>query len=77
MGACDQHLGGRRIHAGKVDLELATFPIETLVRDVASTVGPSAQKNGNRVEVRCAPDVDRKSTRLNSSHPQLDRKSVV
>jgi signal transduction histidine kinase len=46
-----------KIEAGKIDLELATFPIETLVRDVASTVGPSAQKNGNRVEVRCAPEV--------------------
>ena len=46
-----------KIEAGKIDLELATFPIEALVRDVASTVGLSAQKNGNRVEVRCASEV--------------------
>jgi len=46
-----------KIEAGKMDLDLETFPIEALVRDVATTVGPSAQKNGNRVEVRCAPEV--------------------
>ena len=46
-----------KIEAGKMDLDLETFPIEALVRDVATTVGPSAQKNRNRVEVRCAPEV--------------------
>ncbi len=46
-----------KIEAGKMDLDLETFPIEALVRDVATTVGPSAQKNGNRVEVRCAPEL--------------------
>ena len=46
-----------KIEAGKMDLDLATFPIETLVRDVATTVCPAAHKNGNRVEVRCAPEV--------------------
>ena len=42
-----------KIEAGKMDLDLATFAIEPLVRDVASTVGTIAEKNGNRLEVRC------------------------
>jgi signal transduction histidine kinase/DNA-binding response OmpR family regulator len=43
-----------KIEAGKMELELESFSIAPLVRDVATTVGPSAEKNGNRVEVRCA-----------------------
>ena len=46
-----------KIEAGKMDLHLETFPVEPLVSDVAATVGPFAQKNGNRVDVSCAPDV--------------------
>ena len=33
-----------KIEAGKMDLDLETFPIATLVRDVASTVGPSRRR---------------------------------
>jgi signal transduction histidine kinase/CheY-like chemotaxis protein len=43
-----------KIEAGKMELELDSFPVEPLVRDVATTVGPTAEKNDNRIEVRCA-----------------------
>jgi GAF domain-containing protein/CheY-like chemotaxis protein len=45
-----------KIEAGKMELYLETFPVESLVRDIAAVVEPLAQKNANRLEVRCAPD---------------------
>jgi GAF domain-containing protein/CheY-like chemotaxis protein len=45
-----------KIEAGKMELYLETFEIESLVRDIAAVVEPLAQKNANRLEVRCAPD---------------------
>jgi signal transduction histidine kinase/CheY-like chemotaxis protein len=44
-----------KIEAGKMELELTTFDVEPLVRDVTATVGAAAQKNGNRVVVECEP----------------------
>ena len=46
-----------KIEAGKMELELESFPVEPLVGDVAATVAPTAEKNGNRVDVRCAPGI--------------------
>ena len=46
-----------KIEAGKMELELESFPVEPLVRDVAATVAPTAEKNGNQVEVCCAADL--------------------
>jgi signal transduction histidine kinase/DNA-binding response OmpR family regulator len=46
-----------KIEAGKVELEIESFAVAPLVRDVASTLGPAAEKNGNRIEVRCADDL--------------------
>jgi CheY-like chemotaxis protein/anti-sigma regulatory factor (Ser/Thr protein kinase) len=46
-----------KIEAGKMELEIESFPVEPLVRDVAATVGPTAEKKGNRVEVRCAAEL--------------------
>ena len=46
-----------KIEAGKMDLYLETFGVEALVRDVAAVLEPLAQKNANRLEVQCAPDV--------------------
>jgi signal transduction histidine kinase/CheY-like chemotaxis protein len=43
-----------KIEAGKVELEIESFAVVPLVRDVASTLGPAAEKNGNRIDVRCA-----------------------
>jgi signal transduction histidine kinase/DNA-binding response OmpR family regulator len=46
-----------KIEAGKVELEIESFAVAPLVRDVATTLGPAAEKNGNRIEVRCADDL--------------------
>jgi len=46
-----------KIEAGKMDLHLQEFAIAPLVEDVAATVRPMAEKNGNRVNVECMPDL--------------------
>jgi PAS domain S-box-containing protein len=46
-----------KIEAGKMQLYLETFDVAPLVEQVATTVQPLVQKNGNRLEVRCAPDL--------------------
>ena len=46
-----------KIEAGKMELYLETFEVGPLVRDVAAVLEPLAQKNANRLEVQCAPDV--------------------
>ena len=43
-----------KIEAGKMELYLETFDVAGLVRDVAAVVQPLVEKNGNRLEVRCA-----------------------
>jgi signal transduction histidine kinase/DNA-binding response OmpR family regulator len=42
-----------KIEAGKMDLHLETFSVPTLVDDVATTIRPLAEKNGNRLVVEC------------------------
>jgi signal transduction histidine kinase/CheY-like chemotaxis protein/HAMP domain-containing protein len=46
-----------KIEAGKMELYLETFDVGSLIRDVAAVIEPLAQKNANRLEVECAPDV--------------------
>ena len=46
-----------KIEAGKMELYLESFDVGSLVRDVAAVLEPLAQKNANRLEVHCAPDV--------------------
>jgi signal transduction histidine kinase len=46
-----------KIEAGKVELYLETFDVGNLVADVVATIQPLVEKNGNRLEVHCAPDV--------------------
>jgi GAF domain-containing protein/CheY-like chemotaxis protein len=46
-----------KIEAGKMELYLETFEVAPLVRDVAAVLEPLAQKNANRLEVACGPDV--------------------
>ncbi|MBA2706275.1 MAG: PAS domain S-box protein, partial [Gemmatimonadaceae bacterium] len=45
-----------KVEAGKMSLFLEPFPVEQLVRDVASTVRPLVEKNRNRFEVICPDD---------------------
>jgi signal transduction histidine kinase/CheY-like chemotaxis protein/putative methionine-R-sulfoxide reductase with GAF domain len=46
-----------KIEAGKMDLHLEAFSVAALVADVAATVGPLVEKNGNRLTVECAADL--------------------
>jgi len=45
-----------KIEAGKMDLYLETFAVADTVRDIAAVIHPLAEKNRNRLDVRCAPD---------------------
>ena len=42
-----------KIEAGRMDLYLESFSVPRLVEDIAGVVRPLADKNGNRLEVRC------------------------
>ena len=46
-----------KIEAGKMELHAEHFSIVPLVEDVAATVRPMAQKNGNEVHVECSSDI--------------------
>lgn len=46
-----------KIEAGKMEIYLESFPIATLINEVAVMLQPSAQKNRNRVAVHCPPDI--------------------
>ena len=45
-----------KIEAGKMELYLEDFDVAMLVRDIVAVIRPLAEKNGNRLEVTCAPD---------------------
>ena len=46
-----------KIEAGKMDLNLESFPVAALVEDVVATVRPLAERHGNRLSIDCAADV--------------------
>jgi signal transduction histidine kinase/CheY-like chemotaxis protein len=46
-----------KIEAGRMELEIQSYPLAVLVHDVASTIGPVAEKNGNRIVVECPPGI--------------------
>ncbi len=46
-----------KIEAGRMDLYIEAFSVPRLVEDIAGVIRPLADKNGNRLEVRWAPDV--------------------
>jgi len=45
-----------KIEAGKMSLRIEPCDLLSIVDEVATTVRPLAEKNGNRLEVRCPPD---------------------
>ncbi len=51
-----------KIEAGKMDLHIESFAITPLIEDVVTTVGPLAEKNGNRIVVEVPADIGRMST---------------
>jgi PAS domain S-box-containing protein len=46
-----------RIESGKLELMLETFDVPGMIRDVVTTIQPLAEKNANRLLVRCPEDV--------------------
>jgi GAF domain-containing protein len=42
-----------KIEAGRMELQIETFPLAPLIADVVKTIEPLAAKNGNRVTVHC------------------------
>jgi signal transduction histidine kinase/CheY-like chemotaxis protein len=57
LGLINDVLDLSKVEAGKMKLFLETFDVATLVQDVVATAQPLVEKNGNRLEVRCSPDV--------------------
>src|SRR5438477_612087 len=46
-----------KIEAGKMELHLESFDIASLIADVASTIEMQVTKNGNSLELTCAPNI--------------------
>jgi CheY-like chemotaxis protein len=57
LGLINDVLDLSKVEAGKMKLFLETFDVANLVEDVVATGRPLVEKNGNRLEVRCAEDV--------------------
>ncbi|HYT73603.1 MAG TPA: ATP-binding protein [Vicinamibacterales bacterium] len=57
LGLINGILDLSKIEAGKMTLSLEPFDVRAIVHEVVDTVGPLAQKNRNRLTVRCADDL--------------------
>ena len=57
LGLINDILDLSKIEAGKMTLYLETFEVETLLNEVAATVQPLIQKNGNRLTLEFAPEI--------------------
>jgi CheY-like chemotaxis protein len=57
LGLINDVLDLSKVEAGKMKLFLETFDVAGMVEEVVATTQPLVEKNGNTLEVRCAPDV--------------------
>jgi len=55
LGLINDILDLSKIEAGKMELHLESFAISTLIAEVASTIEMQVAKNGNTLQVICAP----------------------
>ncbi|MEA2465725.1 MAG: hypothetical protein QOJ98_3472 [Acidobacteriota bacterium] len=57
LGLINDILDLSKIEAGKMDLRLELFDIPALIEEVTSTIELQVAKNGNTLEIICAPDI--------------------
>ena len=57
LGLINDILDLSKIEAGKMTLYLETFEVQTLVNEVAATVQPLINKNGNQLTLEVAPEI--------------------
>jgi signal transduction histidine kinase/CheY-like chemotaxis protein len=65
LGLINDILDLSKIEAGKMELYPETFDIAALIYEVASTIQLQAVKNGNTLDVTCAPDLGNMRADLN------------
>ena len=57
LGLINDILDLSKIEAGKMELHLESFDISSLIDEVASTIEMQVEKNGNTLEITCAPEI--------------------
>ncbi|HWQ54630.1 MAG TPA: response regulator [Bryobacteraceae bacterium] len=60
-----------KIEAGKMDLYIESFDVKRMVEEVTSTIQPLVERNRNRLEVLCPPDLPPMQTDLTKVRQSL------